>query len=236
MRVVEHVVSISLQFKPVCSLLLFKNECRLFFTLLFPRILFWISFTLQTHIYNWLRGLSPRANYTDRATATSRRSWCQLFADRGCHVVSVTDPYGRILGFLNRSRSFSSKQLLNCTHKAEWTPFQTHYFSKNLVAPGIEAGPLHLWPGTLSTRPQRRSTVIECLRLALSKWPNRVGVSLLSPEDGNRSTLRSIVFSSIKIPDDGQGPETQWFWVVYTIVISLQVLFLSCIVYILFFI
>jgi hypothetical protein len=23
------------------------------------------------------------------------------FADRGCHVVSVTDPYGRILGFLD---------------------------------------------------------------------------------------------------------------------------------------
>jgi hypothetical protein len=22
------------------------------------------------------------------------------FADRGCHVVSMTDPYGRILGFL----------------------------------------------------------------------------------------------------------------------------------------
>jgi hypothetical protein len=28
------------------------------------------------------------------------------FADRGCHVVSVTDPYGRILGFLDRSRNF----------------------------------------------------------------------------------------------------------------------------------
>jgi hypothetical protein len=25
-------------------------------------------------------------------------------ADRGCHVVSVTDPYGRILGFLDRTR------------------------------------------------------------------------------------------------------------------------------------
>jgi hypothetical protein len=24
------------------------------------------------------------------------------FEDRGCHVVSVTDPYGRILGFLDR--------------------------------------------------------------------------------------------------------------------------------------
>jgi hypothetical protein len=28
------------------------------------------------------------------------------FAGRGCHVVSVTDPYGRILGFLDRSRYF----------------------------------------------------------------------------------------------------------------------------------
>jgi hypothetical protein len=28
------------------------------------------------------------------------------FADRGCHVVSVTDPYGSILGFLDRSRYF----------------------------------------------------------------------------------------------------------------------------------
>jgi hypothetical protein len=27
-------------------------------------------------------------------------------ADRECHVVSVTDPYNRILGFLDRSRYF----------------------------------------------------------------------------------------------------------------------------------
>jgi CBS-domain-containing membrane protein len=31
------------------------------------------------------------------------------FADRGCHMVSVTDPYGRILGFLDRSHYFSIK-------------------------------------------------------------------------------------------------------------------------------
>jgi hypothetical protein len=31
------------------------------------------------------------------------------FADKGCHVVSVTDPYGHILGFLNRNRYFSIK-------------------------------------------------------------------------------------------------------------------------------
>jgi hypothetical protein len=35
--------------------------------------------------------------------------WLPTFADRGCHVVSVTDPYGRILGFLDRSLYFSIK-------------------------------------------------------------------------------------------------------------------------------
>jgi hypothetical protein len=56
-----------------------------------------------------LHGLSPRANYTDQATAVSRRSDCQLFTNRGCHVVSVTDPYGRILAFLDMSSYFSIK-------------------------------------------------------------------------------------------------------------------------------
>jgi hypothetical protein len=35
--------------------------------------------------------------------------WLPTFADRGCDVVSVTDPYGRILGFLDRLRYFSIK-------------------------------------------------------------------------------------------------------------------------------
>jgi hypothetical protein len=40
----------------------------------------------------------------------------------------MMDPYGLILGFLDRSRYFSIKELLSCTHEAEWTLFQTHYF------------------------------------------------------------------------------------------------------------
>jgi hypothetical protein len=72
-------------------------------------------------------------------------------------VVSVNDPYGRILGFLDKSRYISSKKLLNCTHEAEWTPFQNHYFF--LVVPGIEPGPPDLWPRILTTRPQRRSYI-----------------------------------------------------------------------------
>jgi hypothetical protein len=63
-------------------------------------------------ILNIIHGLSPGANYTDRATAACRQSDCQL-------LVSVTDPYGRILCFLDRSRYFSIKQLLSCTHEAE---------------------------------------------------------------------------------------------------------------------
>jgi hypothetical protein len=56
-----------------------------------------------------LHGLSPRGNYTDRVTDACWQSVYQLFADRGCHVVSVTDPYGRVLVFLDRSCYFSIK-------------------------------------------------------------------------------------------------------------------------------
>jgi hypothetical protein len=54
-------------------------------------------------------------------------------------VVRVTDPYGHIHGFLDSSRYFSIKQLLSCTRKAEWAPFQTNY-TENLLTPGIEPG------------------------------------------------------------------------------------------------
>jgi hypothetical protein len=59
-------------------------------------------------------------------------------------MVSVKDPYVSILGFVTGAATFSSKYLLSCTHEAEWTPFQSQYFSENLVAPGIEPRPLDL--------------------------------------------------------------------------------------------
>jgi hypothetical protein len=49
----------------------------------------------------------------ERTTPTERPPFVgeliAKFADRGCHVVSVTDPYGRILDFLARSLYFSIK-------------------------------------------------------------------------------------------------------------------------------
>jgi hypothetical protein len=64
--------------------------------------------------------------------------------DRGCHVVSVTDPFVVFSAFYTGAATFFLKQLLNCTHVAEWTPFLTHYFPENLVAPRIEPGPMAL--------------------------------------------------------------------------------------------
>jgi hypothetical protein len=51
------------------------------------------------------------------------------FADRKCCVVSITDSYGRNLNFYNTAATFSFKELLSCTHEAEWTQFQTYNFS-----------------------------------------------------------------------------------------------------------
>jgi hypothetical protein len=64
----------------------------------------------------------------------------------------------------------SFKKLLNCTQEAEWTPFQSRYFSENLVAPGIERGPLDLYPGTLTTGPVKESTVKLSLQVAVETY------------------------------------------------------------------
>jgi hypothetical protein len=53
-----------------------------------------------------LRGLSPLANYTDRATSRLLAKLVPTFADTECHVASVTDPYCCILDFLDRNRYF----------------------------------------------------------------------------------------------------------------------------------
>jgi hypothetical protein len=64
------------------------------------------------------------------------------FADRYRRVISGTDPYGHILGFIDRSGYIFFHVAAQLYSEAEWTPFQDHYFSENLVAPGIEPGPL----------------------------------------------------------------------------------------------
>jgi hypothetical protein len=55
-------------------------------------------------------------------TARLRRLSAKLmptFADIGANVVSVTDPYGCILCFLDRNRYFFFQVAPSCNHKAE---------------------------------------------------------------------------------------------------------------------
>jgi hypothetical protein len=68
-----------------------------------------MTYKLKLKLKLKLHGLSPRENYTDRATAACRRSDLPTFADRVCHVVSVTVPYGRIFDFMDKNRYFSIK-------------------------------------------------------------------------------------------------------------------------------
>jgi hypothetical protein len=61
------------------------------------------------------------------------------FTDRGCRVVSATDPHGRILGFLDRSRYYFF-QVAPQLYWRGWVDPVTHYFWKNLAVPGNEPG------------------------------------------------------------------------------------------------
>jgi hypothetical protein len=42
------------------------------------------------------------------------------------------------LGFVDRSRYFFFHVAPHYPHEADWTPFPTHRYSENVVAPGIE--------------------------------------------------------------------------------------------------
>jgi hypothetical protein len=56
-------------------------------------------------------------------------------------MVCRTDPHGCILGFLYRSRYYFFQVATQLYSRvSEWTLFQTHYFSEDLVVPGIESG------------------------------------------------------------------------------------------------
>jgi hypothetical protein len=76
-------------------------------------------------------------------------------------VVSAADPLRSLISvFQTGAATFLSSSSLFTLTRAEWTPFQTHCYSENQVAPGIELGPLGYQPGTLTTRPQGWSLAV----------------------------------------------------------------------------
>jgi hypothetical protein len=74
-----------------------------------PDCLFlWVSIRYPIYIYKtpWSKSASELYRPGDLRLSAK---WLPTIADRGCHVVSVMDSYGRILGFLDKSRHFSIK-------------------------------------------------------------------------------------------------------------------------------
>jgi hypothetical protein len=67
-----------------------------------------------------------------------------------------------------------------------WTLLQTHHFSGNLVAPGIEPRPLDLQLQTLTTRPQRWSIMI-IITIIRVKLLLSLSDEALGHEDARRS-------------------------------------------------
>jgi hypothetical protein len=78
----------------------------------------------------------------------NRKGRPQLFGELQCQILPIEGvalsaqrfPTALNFGFLDRSPYFSLKLSLIYLHESEFTPFQTHYYSENSVAPGIEHG------------------------------------------------------------------------------------------------
>ena len=75
-----------------------------------------------------LRGVSPRANYTDRAAAGGRRSWCQLF-----FFLPETKFLKPLFGFWSSDRTINDKRKQSrarvitkgCGNRKEWNTQDT---------------------------------------------------------------------------------------------------------------
>jgi hypothetical protein len=95
--------------------------------------LVWIFYSVYEYISTWrpsYRRLSPKL--------------VAIFTDRGFPVVSAVDLYGRILGFLDRSRYFSF-QVTPPLYSRRWIdPVPDPLLLRNLAEPGIEPAPLDL--------------------------------------------------------------------------------------------
>jgi hypothetical protein len=80
------------------------------------------------------------------------------FADRECRVVSATDPQGRILGFLGRSRYYFFQVAPQLSSRGWVDPvLDPLLLRKSGRAGNRTRNPCYLLPETLNTRPQGRS-------------------------------------------------------------------------------
>jgi hypothetical protein len=103
------------------------------------RISFSADSRAQRHgkITPWPESASELYRPRDRRLSTKL---VPAFAGRGCRVVSASDPYGRFLGLLHRSRFFFFQAAPQLYSRGRVDPIPDHYSSEILVVLGIELG------------------------------------------------------------------------------------------------
>jgi hypothetical protein len=85
--------------------------------------------------------------------------WLPTFADRGCHVVSVTDPNGRISRF-SRQEPLLFYQVAPQLYSRGWVdPVPDPLLLRKSGSAGNRTRASGSLPRTLTTRPQRRSNL-----------------------------------------------------------------------------
>jgi hypothetical protein len=105
---------------------------------------------------------SPQANYTGRATAACRRSWCQILRIEGAACSAQRIPTAVTVGFLDRSRYFSIQVAPQLSSRGWVDPVpdpllltksgSAGNWTRNLWICSREFWPLHHRGGTLYLR------------------------------------------------------------------------------------
>jgi hypothetical protein len=103
------------------------------------------SWSGNTNVYKQNKQQSPwrfsqQANHTDHSTAACRGSSWQMLRLEGVAWSVQRVPTAVNLSFLGQTRYFISQAAPQLSCEVEWTSFQTHYYSENLLALGIEPG------------------------------------------------------------------------------------------------
>jgi hypothetical protein len=83
----------------------------------------------------------------------------------------------------------SFKQLLIYSNEAEWTPFQTHYYSEYLVAPGMEpdtSGSVTRISAHILNFMKLDVRLADLLTLGTDRWTDEP-VTILEDDSGNFS-------------------------------------------------
>jgi hypothetical protein len=125
-----------------------------------------LSLTNDNHfvslVFEWTIP-TERLPLVGEVSAKYRPSDCLLsaklvltFADRGCHMVSVTDPYGRVLGFLDQTR-YVFFQVDPQLYSRGWVNPVPDLL---LLRKSGSAGNRAQTSGSVATRPQMRSLFV----------------------------------------------------------------------------